>query len=344
VFEGTGIITPEDFPYLHRAGQNLADKLGADPRMVQASAAEQAEALIGSIVQQQQRFQETTATPQVQRQRQVFTDLGYSEIVDPTATMEEMVDIQKATKDTPIPQIFARAGSMIFNPQANMREFLESAEGQAWFSSESARRAAQGKPFNPYNLYSAIGSIQDAEKLMRLIRQNLPGEAAGAMYGMMLDPEMRQAVERGDLETVQKTLARDVAIGGGVQAGLTNLMKVLPQQFLQKAAPAIAGGATAASVATPVAAVSQIEGSVDPMVTRRKATERLEQGSQADIRRKQYVPQEYGAAGPQMDPTTGQVITEPEAFITPEKIKQGTQMLLKSIGGAIRLMPSGIGI
>jgi hypothetical protein len=45
-----------------------------------------------------------------------------------------------------------------------------------------------------------------------------------------------------------------------------------------------------------------------------------------------------------MDPTTGQVITEPEAFITPEKIKQGTQMLLKSIGGAIRLMPSGIGI
>ena len=120
-------------------------------------------------------------------------------------------------------------------------------------------------------------------------------------------------------------------------------MKVLPQQFLQKAAPAIAGGATAAAVATPVAAVSQIEGSTDPMVTQRKAVERLEQGSEVDIKRKQYLPQEYGAAGPQMDPTTGQVITEPEAFITPEKIKRGTQMVLNAVGGAIRLMPSGIG-
>ena len=44
VFEGTGIITPENFPYLHRAGQKLAEKLGADPAMVQASAAEQARA------------------------------------------------------------------------------------------------------------------------------------------------------------------------------------------------------------------------------------------------------------------------------------------------------------
>lgn len=336
VFEGTGIITPEDFPYLHRAGQNLADKLGADPRMVQATAAEQAEALIAPIVQQQQRFQEVTATPQVQRQRQVFTDLGYSEIVDPTATMEEMVDIQKATKDTPIPQIFARAGSMTFDPQASMRNFLESVEGQAWFNTESARRAAQGKPFNPYNLYSAIGSIQDAEKLMRVIRQNMPGEAVGAVYGMLLDPAMRQAVERGDFETVKKTLARDVAVGGAVQAGLTNLMKVLPQQFLQKAAPVITGGATAAAVATPVAAVSQIEGSVDPKVTQRKATQRLEQGSKADVYRKQYLPQEYGAAGPQMDPTTGKVITEPRPLIDLDRIKRG----LNFLGGVVRMMPT----
>ena len=343
VFEGTGIITPEDFPYLHRAGQNLVEKLGKDPKMVQATAAEQAEALIAPIIQQQQRFEETTATPQVQRQRQVFTDLGYSEIVDPTATMEEMVDIRKATKDTPIPQIFARAGSLTFNPQASMQEFLRSAEGQAWFSKEATRRAAQGKPFNPYNLYAALGSIEDAEKIMRLIKQNVPGEAAGAMFGMLLDPAMREAVEKGDLETVKQTLARDVVVGGAVQAGLTNLMKVLPQQLVQKAAPTIAAGATTAAVATPVAAVSQIEGSVDPMVTRRKAVERLEQRSEADIRRKQYVPQEYGAAGPQVDPTTGQVITEPEAFITPEKIKRGTQMVLNAVGGAIKLMPSGIG-
>ena len=344
VFEKTGVITPKNFPYLHRAGQNLAEKLGKDPKMVQASAAEQAEALIGSIVQQQQRFQETTATPQVQAQRQVFTDLGYSEIVDPTTTMEEIQEIRKATEKTPIPKIFAQAGSLRFDAKASMQEFIGSEEGQAWFSKESARRAAQGKPFNPYDLYAAFGSIQDAEKIMSLIKQNLPGEAAGALYGMMLDPTMRKAVEQGDFNTVLNTLGKDIAIGGAVQAGLTNLIKVLPQQLVQKAAPTLAAGATAASVATPVAAVSQIEGSVDPMVTRRKAAERLEQGSQADVYRKQYLPQEYGAAGPQMDPTTGQVITEPEPFITPEKIKEGGKMILNSIGGAIRLMPSGIGI
>lgn len=322
VFEGTGIITPEDFPYLHRAGQNLAEKLGANPGMVQASAAEQAKALIASIVQQQQRFKEVTATPQVQAQRKVFTDLGYSEIVDPTATMEEMVDIERATRKTPIPSIFAKAGSLRFNPRASMQEFISSEEGQAWFKKESARRAAQGKPFNPYNLYAAFGSIQDAERIMSLVKQNLPGEAAGALYGMILDPTMRKAIERGDLNTVLNTLGKDIAIGGAVQAGLSNLMQILPQQLVQKAAPTLAAGATAASVATPVAAVSQIEGSVDPTVTQQKAVKRLQQGSTVDIQRKQYLPQEYGAQGPQLDPTTGKVITEPKPLISGDQLVQ----------------------
>ena len=343
VFEGTGIITPENFPYLHRAGQNLADKLGADPRMVQASAAEQAKALIAPIVQQQQRFQETTATPQVQAQRKIFTDLGYSEIVDPTATMGEIEDIRKATQDTPIPSIFARAGAITFNPQASMQEFLKSAEGQAWFSKESIRRAAQGKEFNPYNLYSAFGSIENAEQIIDTLNKNLPGEAAGFVFGLLLDPEMRKAVERGDVETIQQTLARDTLIGGAVQAGLPKLMKLLPQQLrqtaaplLQKAAPALTTSAAVAQTAVPVAAVSQIEASVDPTVTQRKSVERLEKGSQADVYRKQYLPQEYGAAGPQMDPTTGQVVTEPQPLIDFDRIKQG----LNFLGGVVRMMPT----
>jgi hypothetical protein len=190
---------------------------------------------------------------------------------------------------------------------------------------------------------SAVGSVAQAENFLKALRDNLPGESAGALFGLLLDPQMREAVEQGDSSKVGNILATDVGLGGLANIVSDKLMKLLPVDTLAKVAPILKSGATAMNVAAPVAAVSQIEGSVDPTVTRRKSVERLEQGSQADIRRKQYVPQEYGAAGPQMDPTTGQVITEPEPFITPEKFKQGTQMILNTIGGALKLMPSGIG-
>ena len=181
--------------------------------MVQASAAEQAEALIAPIVQQQQRFQEVTATPQVQRQRQVFTDLGYSEIVDPTATMEEMVDIQKATKDTPIPRIFAQAGSMKFDPKASMQKFLQSVEGQDWFKKESARRAAQGKPFNPYKLY---GGIPYAQQMYETVKRNPLGAGIGALTAV-------------DTESVK--LAREGKYGQAViQAGTGALAGAVVEQ------------------------------------------------------------------------------------------------------------------
>lgn len=235
VFEGTGIITPKNFPYLHRAGQNLADKLGANPNMVQATAAEQAKALIAPIVEQQQRFKEVTATPQVQRQRQVFTDLGYSEIVDPTATMEEISDIRKATQKTPIPSIFARAASLHFDPKASMQKFLQSTEGQTWFSEESARRAAEGKPFNPYNLY---GGVPYAQQMYETVKRNPAGALTGVGLDVLTDQPTQEAILKGDVGTAGARLGTSAVIGSAVGSAL-------------KAAPAVVS-----RVVSPVAAVT----------------------------------------------------------------------------------------
>jgi len=256
VFEGTGIITPENFPYLHRAGQKLAEKLGADPAMVQASAAEQAEALIGPIVQQQQRFQETTATPQVQAQRKVFTDLGYSEIVDPAATMEEIVDIQKATKNTPIPSIFARAGSMRFDPKASMQKFLQSVEGQAWFNKEAARRAAQGKPFNPYKLY---GGLPFAEQIYETVTRNPLGAGMGVLTAV--DPESVKLVRQGQYGQAAIQAGTGAVVGGLVEAVGKRVapmaMKLVPEAGKMVLKPAV--GALGAPLAAGMAGYQALD-------------------------------------------------------------------------------------
>ena len=109
VFAGTGILRPENFPYLHRAGQNLAEKAGADPKLVMGTAAEQAEALKPSIIQQLERFEETTATPQVQAQREVLTKAGYPEAFAPETSIERIQQINKEIRGTDIPQQFAEA-------------------------------------------------------------------------------------------------------------------------------------------------------------------------------------------------------------------------------------------
>lgn len=182
---------------------------------------------------------------------------------------------------------------------------------------------------------SAIGSVTQAENFLRALRDNLPGESAGALFGLLLDPQMRQAVEQGDSTKVQNIVATDVGLGAGANVVLDKLMKLVPADTLTKVAPVLKTGATAMNVGAATAAVSQIQGSVDPVVTQRKATQRLEQGSKADVYRKQYLPQEYGAAGPQMDPTTGKVITEPKPLIGPEQIKQA----LNFFGGVVKMMP-----
>ena len=109
VFADTGIERRADFPVLHRAGQNLAAKAGEDPKLVTGTAKEQAEALIPSIQQQQARFAETTATPEVQAQRQVLTRAGYPEAFAPDTPIERIEEIAAEIRGTEIPKQFASA-------------------------------------------------------------------------------------------------------------------------------------------------------------------------------------------------------------------------------------------
>ena len=109
VFADTGIERRADFPVLHRAGQNLAAKAGEDPKLVTGTAKEQAEALIPSVQQQQARFAETTATPEVQAQRQVLTKAGYPEAFAADTPIERIEQIATEIRGTEIPKQFASA-------------------------------------------------------------------------------------------------------------------------------------------------------------------------------------------------------------------------------------------
>jgi hypothetical protein len=108
-FADTGIKQRSDFPVLHRAGQNLAEKAGKDTSLILGTAKEQANVLIPSVEQQQARFAETTATPEVQAQRQVLTRAGYPEAFAPDTPIERIQQIASEIKDTDIPKKFASA-------------------------------------------------------------------------------------------------------------------------------------------------------------------------------------------------------------------------------------------
>lgn len=109
VFADTGIERRADFPVLHRAGQNLAAKAGEDPKLILGTAQEQADVLIPSVEQQQARFAETTATPEVQAQRQVLTKAGYPEAFAADTPIERIEEIAKEIRGTEIPKQFASA-------------------------------------------------------------------------------------------------------------------------------------------------------------------------------------------------------------------------------------------
>jgi len=317
VFAEAGLIRPEDFPYLHRAGQNLAEKLGKDPKIVQATAKEQAELLLPSIKQQQERYQQVLNSAQYKNQLKAFS--LFPEFKDLSkASLLEIEEIERSTRKTPIPSIYARAGFLIYDPVQALTEFLSSDEGQNWYAKTTAERLSKGlAPLNPFETiqrqeFGAGLGTQAYEQLKDFVKKNAAGEIIGGLYSIMLDPEMRKAVEAGDINTITSTLTRDVVLGGIGQKVSENLMKLLPQ----KAATVVGSVAPALQAAAPIAAVSQLKGSVDPMVTQREAVRRLQQGSTADIKRKQYLPQAYGAQGPQLDPTTGKAVTEPQPLIS----------------------------
>jgi hypothetical protein len=226
VFAETGIIRPEDFPYLHRAGQNLADKLGLDPKLVQASAEEQVKALLPSILQQQERFAETTATPQVQQQRSVFTQAGFGEIVDPTTRPETIQLIKQATGKGPLPKLFAQAGSIKFNPQPGVEQFM--ASGGAALAREQVNigLSKMGLPplkgaqmFGVDPISAAVASGVEA------VRKNVLGSIVGA--ASMIEPEAIKSALQGDY----RQAAEQTAIGAGAGA--------LVEQGVKKATPVV---------------------------------------------------------------------------------------------------------
>jgi len=335
VFAQAGIIKPEDFPFLHRAGQRLADKLGLDPRMVNASAAEQAAALGPSIVQQQERFVQTTATPQVQRQRGILTDLGFSEITDPDAPVEQIQDVRKAIEKTPIPRLFAESGSLHFDPYPELRAFTKTPEFKLMQELINEGRIKQGlSAISGDNLYMTLIPFATPESLKNLIKENVGGETMGSLYSLLLDPEMRQAVEENDGKKVAGIITRDVGTGLAGSAVTKALLPMLPAAVTNVVAPIVAPVASVAGTALPVAAVSQIGGSTDPFVTQQQNIRALEEGSEAAVKRKSDYPSQFGAMGPD-------VTQEPEPLIKIEdpinEFKYVGKQVLNFFKGGVKL-------
>ena len=226
VFAEAGLIRPEEFPYLHRAGQNLADRIGLDPKLIQASSEEQVKALLPSILQQQERFAETSATPQVQQQRSVFTQAGFGEVVDPTTPPETIQLIEKATKKTELPKLFAQAGSMRFNPQPGVEQFMVS--GQAALAQAEVNKglAKMGLPPLKGTQMFGVDPISAAVAGgVNAVRRNPLGAALGAATS--IEPEAVTAALQGDYTEA----ATQTAVGAGVGA--------LVQQGVKKIAPAV---------------------------------------------------------------------------------------------------------
>lgn len=243
VFAEAGIIRPEDFPYLHRAGQNLADKLGLDPKMVQASSEEQVKALLPSILQQQERFAETTATPQVQQQRSVFTQAGFGEVVDPTTRPETIQLIEKATRGGPLPELFAQAGSIKFNPQPGVEQFM--ASGAAALAREQVNigLSKMGLPplkgtqmFGVDPISAAVASGVEA------VRKNVLGSIVGAATA--IEPEAVKSALQGNYRQAAAQTALGAVSGALVEQGVKMAKPVVSKvatKILPKAAISTVG-------------------------------------------------------------------------------------------------------
>ena len=255
VFAEAGIIRPEDFPFLHRAGQNLAERAGLDPKLVQASAEEQVKALLPSILQQQERFAETTATPQVQQQRSVFTQAGFGEVVDPTTPPETIQLIEKATRKTELPKLFAQAGSMRFNPQPGVEQFM--ASGQAALAQAEVNKglAKMGLPplkgtqmFGIDPISAAVeGGVQAVRDAAEAVRKNVPRAFAGAVgAATAIEPEAVTSALEGDYREAAVQTAVGAGIGAAVEFGIKKATPVVSQaaaRVLPKAALSMVGGA-----------------------------------------------------------------------------------------------------
>lgn len=255
VFAEAGIIRPEDFPYLHRAGQNLADKLGLDPKLVQASSEEQVKALLPSILQQQKRFAETTDTQQVQRQRSVFTQAGFGEVVDPRTSPETIQLIEKATRKTELPKLFAQAGSIKFNPQPGVEQFMASGAAALAQAEVNKGLAKMGLPplkgtqmFGVDPISAAVaGGVQAVKDTAEAVRRNVPRAFAGAVgAATAIEPEAVKSALEGDYREAATQTVFGASVGAAVEFGIKKATPAVSQaaaSVLPKAAVSMVGGA-----------------------------------------------------------------------------------------------------
>ena len=245
VFAEAGLIRPEDFPFLHRAGQNLAERAGLDPKLVQASAEEQVKALLPAIIQQQERFAETTATPQVQQQRSVFTQAGLGQVVDPTTSPEEIQVIQKATRKTELPKIFAKAGSLFYDSKTAVEEFMATNEAALMQKQVNEGLAKLGlPPLEGTQLYGVDPISAAVASGVEAVRRNPIGAALGA--ASFIEPEAVKSALQGDYTEAAKQTVTGAIGGAVVEQGIRQAAPVVTQaasRVLPQAAMSFVGGA-----------------------------------------------------------------------------------------------------
>lgn len=205
VFADTGIERRADFPVLHRAGQNLAATAGEDPKLILGTAKEQADVLIPSVEQQQARFAETTATPEVQAQRQVLTRAGYPEAFAADTPMERIQQIAEEIADTPIPREYAMAFSF-----SGAGVHLEQKE------------LILPNRLTRSDMYATVPGVGEA---LSGVKRNPLGAAVGAATA--IQPEAITAALQGDYTEA----AKQTAVGAGVGAAV--------QEVVKRAAPTV---------------------------------------------------------------------------------------------------------
>ena len=203
VFDKTGIERRADFPVLHRAGQKLAAKAGEDPKLVLGTAQEQADILIPSVEQQQARFAETTATPEVQAQRQVLTKAGYPEAFAVDTPIERIQQIKKEIADTPIPREFAMAFSF-----SGAGVHLEQKE------------LIMPNRLTRTDMYATVPGVNEA---LSGVKRNPLGAAVGA--ASFIQPEAVTSALKGDYTQA------------AVQTGTGALAGAATQEVVKRAAP-----------------------------------------------------------------------------------------------------------
>ena len=232
VFAEAGVQSRADFPFLHRAGQNLAAKAGDNPKLVLGTAQEQAEVLIPSVKQQQARFAETTATPEVQAQRKVLTKAGYPEAFAADTPIERIQEIAGEIRGTEIPKQFASAfdlskGAVTLN--RNMfgnrltRLVLPSAGG-----------AALSLALGAQDLQAREAAVaKDPSFINKLQRDLTKTEMAADAVGAVPNPATPAAETAGfgaaltniGIDVVRDPIGTIQAIGGGIRYFAENAHK-----------------------------------------------------------------------------------------------------------------------